>query len=184
LYSYHNDMINYVFQKRNLTRVILLLFFLSACASEKTLTVSEVWQNARELEGKQIRVRGQAVFSTVPYQGVTGCVPGGGREIKGELTLYDEDVPDPQYYGRPNPQVRIEFSADSLNCAGNTCRMTCGPFDPRGAKTFEFSGRLHSETRQGEMVLVLGELDLGKSYQVAGGALKPIPTGTFEYMFP
>jgi len=175
-----------LFQKKKLEWVwiYLFLFVLTACAPVKALTVSEVWQNAQALEGKPIRVRGQAVFSTVPYQGLTGCVPGGGGEIKGELALYDEDAPDPLYYGGNEPLARLEISTDSLNCQGNTCQMTCTPFDPHAAKAFEFKGTLHKETRLGKIVLILSELDLDKSFQISGAAQKPMPTGTFQIIFP
>ena len=55
---------------------IVLVVALAGCI-QKTLTVSEVWENAQELDGRQIRVRGWAYVYTEPYVGFIGCPPAG-----------------------------------------------------------------------------------------------------------
>jgi len=170
-------------------RVVWLLAMLSllvGCGSTRVLTVSEVWGKAEAFEGKLIRVRGRAHFSTVPYVGLTGCIPAGnGRiDVVGRLDLFDENAPDPAYYSGKQPLPRIQVSDASLQCKGDTCQVTCMPFDPEEARVFELVGTLRVDTQGGKQELVLENVDLKESRRLAEEKLEPIPTGTFRYVFP
>jgi hypothetical protein len=112
-----------------------------------------------------------------------GCVPGGGRDIAGRLELYDEDAPDPHYYGGKQPLPKIVVSESSLQCKGNTCQMTCTPFNPEEARVFDFVGTLRMGSQPSQKVL-LENVKLEASRRLLGEKLGPIPTGTFQYSFP
>ena len=58
--------------------LLLVIIFLTGCGNSSHYTVSEVWKRSEEIDGKQIRLRGIGYFYTIPYEGLTGCVPGGG----------------------------------------------------------------------------------------------------------
>jgi hypothetical protein len=162
----------------------LMMLMLAGCNSSKLLTITNVWEQADELEGQSIRVRGRARFFTEPYQGLTGCVPGGGGDIVGRLVLYDEDAPDPHYYGGEQPLPTIVVSSDSLQCKGNTCQITCEPFNPQEGAVFELVGTLRVEHQESTKVLTLEDVILTESRQLMGEKLEPIPTGTFQYSYP
>jgi hypothetical protein len=164
--------------------LLLTMLLLTRCSRNNLLTVSEAWEKAESLEGKLIRVRGRARFFTEPYQGLTGCVPGGGRDIVGRLELYDENAPDPHYYGGKQPLPKMIVSESSLQCKGNTCQVTCAPFNPQEAGVFELVGTLRIDNLQGNRVLTLENVNLEESRQLSGEKLGPIPTGTFQYNFP
>ena len=61
----------------NKKRLLLTIIFLTGCSNSSYSTVPEVWERAEEIEGKQIRLRGPGYFFTIPYEGLTGCMPGG-----------------------------------------------------------------------------------------------------------
>ena len=176
---------------RTLTTLMIALF-LTGCAGEQAFwTVSEVWQNAEKLQGKQLRVRGLADFRLAPYHPlqVGGCSLDQDvvkrSQITGSLALRDEEADDPK-------QI-ILISASSLQCQGNICRLTCKPFAPTEAATwggselieaFELVGTLKVEGRGSEEVLILEKLDLQMSRRRANGMWEPIPSGDFTYNFP
>jgi len=166
------------------TWLLLTMLLLTGCSRNVFLTVSETREKAESLEGKLIRVRGRARFFTEPYQGLTGCVPGGGRDIVGRLELYDENAPDPRYYGGKQPLPKIIVSESSLQCRGNTCQVTCAPFNPEEAGIFELVGTLRIDNQQGKKVFTLENVNLKESRKLLGEKLGPIPTGTFQYNFP
>ena len=166
--------------------LLALLLLLAGCGSPHVLTVSEVRDKADALEGKLIRVRGRAHFSTVPYVGLTGCIPAGsGRiDVVGRLDLFDETAPDPAYYGGKQPLPSIQVSEASLQCKGDTCQVTCTPFNPEEARVFELVGTLRVDNQGGKQELVLENVNLKESRRLVEEKLEPIPTGTFHYIYP
>lgn len=180
--------------------VVLIALLLAGCGGRgkglpvseaKRLTVSEVWQNADSLEGKRIRVRGQADFRLIPYHPlqVGGCIPQSEGvvlpRIVGQLALLDQDSHDPEH--------RLTISESSLQCEGNVCNVVCRPFAPSaqaiwgGTETieaFEFVGTLRVRPQGSKVALVLDDLDLRTSRRLADGEWGPIPTGDFTYYFP
>lgn len=175
--------------------LIMLIFSVAGCSqSQDHLTVSEVWQNAASLDGTQIRVRGQGHFRFEPYHPlqVGGCSLDedvvNKSHIVGTQDLLDEDYPD---VGQ-----RLSISRSSLQCEGNVCGMECRPFEPmcrRGTmciggltaiEAFEFVGTLKVTDQQGDLELILEDIDLNTSQRRVDGEWGLIPTGVFSYFFP
>ncbi|PKO13231.1 MAG: hypothetical protein CVU39_20245 [Chloroflexi bacterium HGW-Chloroflexi-10] len=166
-------------------KIIILLWvllLLAGCTTDKVLTVSEVWEQADALEGTTILARGRMRLFTSPYQGLTGCVQGGGNALVGIAALYDEDAEDPHYSEEPLNNILIAES--DLRCVGNTCGMTCVPFDPKGGMIFELMGTLRVEREGGLKNVLLEDIQLEKSFRIIEEKREPIPTGKFEYLFP
>jgi hypothetical protein len=169
----------------------LLVLLLAGCAGRnRWLTVSDVWQNADSLDGKRIRVRGEADLNFIPRHPMQtgGCSLDRdfvkSTHIVAKLALVDGDSPD--------PDQRILISDSSLQCEGNVCGIVCRPFAPSDtwgrvnpdAEVFEFVGVLRVDTREGQRVLILEEIDLQASRRMAEDEWGPIPTGSFSYVFP
>ena len=165
-----------------------------AGCSQKTLTVSEVWENTQELDGKQIRVRGWAYVYTEPYVGFIGCPPAGVIEndvVVGKMFLLPENDTTERSSG-------IAISESSLLCEGSHCGISCAPFDPgnmdycialRGYSTprliaYELVGTLRVNQTAGELWLVLEDIQLSESRRLIEGTWEPIPTGTVDYVCP
>jgi hypothetical protein len=175
--------------------LIVLIISIAGCGQTRyPLTVSEVWQNAALLDGRQIRVRGQGHLRFEPYHPlqVGGCSLDqelvNKSHIVGIQDLLDEDSPD--------VEQRLSISRTSLHCEGNVCSLECKPFEPmcgRGVmcvggltaiEAFEFVGTLKVSDQQGELELILENIDLNKSKRFVDGEWSPIPTGVFSYFFP
>ena len=173
---------------------ILVLVALSPAgcvAWQEPLTVTQVWQDAKSLEGKRIRVRGQADFQLIPYHPlqIGGCIVTAEGEqrprIIGELRLHDQDSHD--------PKNAILISESSLQCEGDVCSVGCKPFAPSahatwgGAETveaFEFVGTLRVRHQGNEVVLILDNIDLDQSRRLADGKWGAIPIEEITYAFP
>src|SRR5574341_90970 len=133
---------------------------------QKTLTVSDVIRNARALDGKTIRVRGQAYFWMEPSREEMwmsgGCAinPDGSLSKRGHvvgwLALYDEVDPTKP----PREEAGLTISVSDFHCEGNYCTMTCGPFEPVTGRTLELVGTLRIHEQSAEMKLVLENLNL------------------------
>jgi hypothetical protein len=179
---------------RTISLVGMLLVLVLAGCSPKTLTVAEVQENAEELDGSQIRVRGWAYVRTEPYVGLIGCPPAGTLEndvVVGTMFLLPEEDKDTSKQG-------IAISTSSLSCEGSHCLISCAPFDPgnmdycgayRGYTTpllipYEMVGTLRVQQTDSESLLVLENIKLSESRRLINGTWEPIPTGTIEYGCP
>lgn len=175
---------------RHLSILILLLFLLVGCQEdEEVLTVAEVWQNAAALDGQRIRVRGPGRLIYEPFHPnqVGGCSPEASANpaITGKAFLFEGT--------RDNPGREIIISPSSLTCEGNTCQVTCRPFQPpenlfgfvdKQPGVYEFVGTLQVETESGQDVLFLDKIDIKSSRRLIDGRWEPIPTGEFSGSFP
>ncbi|MBN1312629.1 MAG: hypothetical protein JXB30_14530 [Anaerolineae bacterium] len=168
-----------------------LMVTLAGC-SQETLTVSEVWERAPELDDQQIRVRGWAHVYTDPYVGLIGCPPAGTIEndvVVGRMFL----LPEGDSAGMSSG---IVVSEASLLCEGDHCGLSCAPFDPgdmaycsairdyETPRQFEMVGTLRVSQEEGEMKLVLEAIKLAESRRLMGETWEPIPTTTVEYWCP
>ena len=102
----------------------------------------------------------------------------------GRLELYDRDPGLQKYSAGEAAQMKLTISEASLQCKGDFCQMTCTPFDPQGAQTFELVGTLRIDGRSDKMVLTLDDIDLSVSRQFIEGSWVSIPTGEVVYQFP
>jgi hypothetical protein len=171
---------------------IIPIVFLVSCSGQKPLTVLEVIQNAETLNGKTIRVRGQAYLwiepSLAEMWNYGGCVPNSDasasseENVVGWLTLYDKiDPNDLKNYGAPHDNIDIKISEDNFHCKGNYCGMTCLSFEVKSQQTYEFIGTLRLD---GESELILENIDLGASRQLMNGEWIPTLPGEFSIVFP
>ena len=169
----------------------LLVLSLAGCnEDDEFLTVSEVWQDATALDGKRIRVRGpgRLQYEPVHPMRVGGCspVPSANPPIKARAVIFEE----PLDY---NPKHELFISESSLKCEGNTCSMTCTPFDPPqdlhgyvnpSITNYEFVGTLRVDSQGSEEVLILDDIDIEASRQLVDEKWEPIPAGEFSWLFP
>lgn len=73
--------------------------------------------------------------------------------------------------------VRIEgVTCDTDHLAK---QVTCEPFDPTRASTYEFKGELNVETVGKKDILWLSDVDFERSRQLVDGEWKAIPLGSF-----
>jgi hypothetical protein len=179
---------------KNLLRFVMLIVFLfvTGCGKQKPLTVAQVVQNAKDLDGKTIRVRGLAylwIDPSVPEMWMFGgCAlePDGTLSkqghVAGWLTLYDSiDRDDIIQYGVPHDKTGIKISESNFHCEGSFCKMTCSPFTVTSQQTYEFVGTLRVN---GDSDLALEDIDLKQSSQLVDDEQRPISTGDFNVMFP
>lgn len=174
--------------------LIFIVISLTGCNEndDQYLTVSEVWQDAASLEEKRIRVRGLGALRYEPVHPlqIGGCAlePSANAPITGIAMLFEEPSDN-------EPRREILISESSLMCAGDTCSVTCKPFEPPEntrtlaldsvpATTYEFVGILSVDTREDEVVLVLDQIDIESSRQLMDEQWEPIPTGEFPTLFP
>ena len=178
--------------KSRLRALILALVVLSVAGCGRRAnwhTVSEVWQNADSLQGKRIRVRGQADFDFFPRHPMQtgGCSPDQdfvkSTHFVGQLALLDQDSPDPKH--------RLSISESSLQCEGTVCSIVCTPFGPTDTwgrigvvEVFEFVGVLRVDGLGSKTMLTLEDIDLQASRRMTDGEWGPIQTGDFTYVFP
>lgn len=171
--------------------VLILIAATIGCSGESSLTVAEVIQNADQLDGKTIRVRGQAYLWVNPSRTQMwmfgGCAPKtdpsyrqGG--VVGWLTLYDSlDAEDLAEDGTPRSKTGIKIAEENFRCGGDYCKIICSPFEAMSSRMYEFVGRLRSNSNS---ELILEDIDLGQSSQLVNGTWAPISGGTFDVMFP
>jgi hypothetical protein len=152
--------------------LVLILLLLVACSVPEEerdyLTVSEVWQRAEWLDGKQVRVRGEPEFQIAVT--LAACLPPSCdcNRSRGDLALREGEQ-------------RIAISELSLLCQGDECTMECRPFNPRSAEEFEFVGTLRAKGEPNPARLTLEDLDLGSSFQRIGETWVSIETGSFSF---
>lgn len=174
--------------------LFVLSFSLPGCASpQKTLTVSEVIEQAESLDGETIRVRGVAYLWTDPSPAAMwnygGCIPSWAGPPKWEvvigwLTLYESIDPDDLgLYGAASAYDKrgIRIADSSFHCDGGVCGLTCAPFTVHSRQTYEFTGTLRVDETGG---LTLEGIDLEQSAWLVDGELQPIPAENFPVMFP
>jgi hypothetical protein len=171
--------------------VLLLIAFVTACSGPKSLTVTQVLQNADRLDGKTIRVRGQAYLWVDPSQAAMwmtgGCIPKTDPSYRqgvttGWLTLYDSLQEDNLAEdGTPRDKPGIKISEENFRCNGDYCTMTCSPFEVTSLRTYEFVGTLRTNPNS---ELILEDIDLGQSSQLVDGKWTSISTRKFDVMFP
>ncbi len=166
--------------RNNLLRLIALFLFIfvTGCSKQKPLTVKQVIQNAKALDGKTIRVRGRVNLPTKPSQAEMwmfgGCAPGSTEgHVVGWLTLYDPLT--------QNEEADIKIAESSFHCEGNYCKITCSPFQVAAYEVYEFVGTLRVN---GVLDLTLENIDLEQSRQFVNGEWAAISTGNFDVMFP
>ena len=170
---------------------LIVLVAITGCGGQKSLTVTQVLQNADRLDGKTIRVRGQAYLWVDPSRAEMwmsgGCIPKTDPSyrqgvVTGWLTLYDslgeEDLAGD---GTPQDKTGIRISGENFRCDGDYCKITCSPFEAVSLRMYEFVGRLQINP---DSELKLEDLDLDQSRQFVNGTWTSLASKTFDVMFP
>ncbi len=153
----------------------LSLYFLKVCfvdaefsKSPDYLTVPEVRDEYKSLNGQKVRVRGWSLFdikqTLLPFY--CNC-----NRIKGELwltnTRFEFDY-----------EHRIEVSLPS--CEGNMYSITCKSFDPSKANAFEIVGTIEVCDKGCKLIrITLINIDLAQSRQLINNIWTTIPIGDF-----
>ena len=183
-------------KSRNILRpfllVVVLLSLVACNESDEFLTVSKVWQEATALDGKRIRVRGLGALRYEPIHPlqIGGCsvVPSANSPVKGIGMLFEESLNN-------QPRREILISESSLICQGDTCSVTCRPFKPpadtrtlalesASPRIYELVGTLRINSQEGEVVLILDDIDMETSGWLVDEKWEPLPTGEFTQIFP
>lgn len=164
---------------------IIISCFIAGCAifnpQPDYLTVSEVWQNAEELDQQQVVIRGYG--SHFHAQTVQKCfgIECGCNEAWEELYLVNS-LEDAFY----NSGIKIV----NLDCRGDECSVTCRPFNPNAALAFEIVGTLKVVRHDGEISrLELTNIDFEASSYLSDGAdltsmtKSPLLMGDFTQRF-
>lgn len=171
---------------------IIMLAFVAGCSQQKSLTVSDVIQNARALDGQTIRVHGQVFLWTEPSREEMwlsgGCVPitdashSSPGTVVGRLTLYDSiDPEDLRQYGAPHDKTSLTIPESAFHCNGDYCKITCSPFEVVSERAYQFVGTLRVTEEAG---LFLENIVLEQSSQFVDGSWIPLQKGNFDVMFP
>ena len=139
------------------------------------LSVDQVWENAQQLEGQVIRVRGKVEF--VQYKTLLICRPPTCECNDSRANFYLVSEETENLHQNCSSKDTIDIPID---CQGDECSLTCSPFDPYPAEALELVGRLKLTYQNGKLCsLALSDLELANSRQMNGGAWKTIPTGSF-----
>jgi hypothetical protein len=156
-----------------LSSVIALLLFgraiIYAINQRSHTGVDEIWNmyyQGRDLEGKTVVIRGDAVFNPQPEYPFT------------ELYLVSPDAPLEQ---REAPYgFWFGIGIADLTCQTTETSMTCQPFDPSKATVFELKGTLHLVQIGKRPVIWLMDVDFEHSRQLVDGMWQTIPLGEFD----
>lgn len=132
--------------------------------------VNQLWQKEyehRNLEGKIVTVRGDMVFEPLSDFQFNA--------------IYLVDAETPISYRSPSDGfwfgIRIADASCSVKVSANV--VTCEPFDPSRATTFEFKGTVHLKQVGKKEIMWLSDIDFEHSRQLIDGKWEPIPLGEF-----
>ena len=139
--------------------------------SSDYLTVQEVRENYKTLEGNEVRVCGWAYFFI--KRTLLACKPHtcDCNETEGVLWLTEEqEVLDYEN------AVQVSLPG----CSGDECSITCKLFDPSKAEAFEFVGTL-TVCAEGcdPLHITIEDIDLAQSKQLIDNNWESIPIGDF-----
>lgn len=174
-------MSKHIVRKILLALTLLIVVFTASCmqSGEKThcLTVSQAVKRAKRLNNQLACIHG---YGALLYeQTLLLCTPENPccNRTKGMLQLFEKEpgpVFDRDYYSLDHINVT------GLDCSGNTCSVTCQPFNPQPERWFELVGRLRIDNITSDPPrLVLEDLDLAASRQLVNAEWIPIETGSF-----
>lgn len=131
--------------------------------------VNELWEvePRYSLEGETRTVRGNIIFEP------TSDFQFNAVYLVNEGTPTENRSPENGFWFG----VRIEgVTCDTDHLAK---QVTCEPFDPTRASTYEFKGTLNIETVGKKDILWLSDVDFERSRQLVNGEWQAIPLGSF-----
>jgi hypothetical protein len=151
--------------------VVLMLVFVYWEAN-RSFGVDELWQieyEHRNLEGKTVSVRGDMVFEPL-------------SDFRFNA-VYLVNIESPNSKRTPSYAFWFGIGIDGISCNVDTNAnlVTCEPFDPSQATTFEFQGTVHLERVGKKEIMWMSDIDFKHSRQLVDGKWEPIPLGEFTF---
>ncbi len=139
-------------------------------SEKRPVGVNELWQKEIEhgsLEGKTVTVQGDMIFE--PFSDFRFN------------SIYLMDSETPEEYRMPSYGFWFGVRIDGVSCSADADKstVTCEPFDPSKAKTFEFKGTIHLGRIGKKEIMWLSDVDFEHSRQLIDGKWEPIPLGEF-----
>jgi hypothetical protein len=139
-------------------------------ARNRPISVNDLWgieYSRRNLEGKTVIVRGDIIFepfSDFRFNNVF---------LVDSSTLVDLRTPEDGFW--------FGVGIGGISCIPNKYPMsvTCEPFDPGQATTYQFRGVVHMEQIGKKEIMWLSDIDFSKARQLVDGKWQEIPIGKF-----
>ncbi len=134
--------------------------------------VDQLWQmenESRKLEGKTVTVRGDMV-----------CDPLSDFRFN---DLYVVDSETPEEYRAPSYGFWFGVRIDGISCTMDTNKgiVTCEPFNPCQAKTFEFKGTIHLDQVGKKEIMWLSDVEFEQARQLVDNKWQSVPLGSFTF---
>jgi hypothetical protein len=152
-----------------LSVLVLIFAYLEA---NQSVSVDELWRiesENRNLEEKTVTVRGDILFEPLSDFRLNS------------IYLVDSEAPISDR--SPEHGFWFGIQIDGISCSIDTVAslVTCQPFDPSQATTFEFRGKIHLEQIGKKEIMRMSEVDFEYSRQLINGKWEPIPLGEFSF---
>jgi hypothetical protein len=153
--------------------IALLLLLTSASiiwVRYRVVSVNDLWKieyNRRNLEGKVVNVRGDIIFepnSDFRFNNVF---------LIDSSTSVDLRMPEDGFW--------FGIGIGDVSCIRDKVAMsiTCEPFDPGQAMSYQFRGVVHLEQIGKKEIMWLSDIDFSHSRQLVDGKWQVIPIGEF-----
>lgn len=133
------------------------------------MEINELWEKqyiGEELDGKTVLIQGDAIVDP--------------RSDFRFNAFYLVDSQTPLDQRDPTHAFWFGVGIADSHCEIGAQTMTCQPFNPQQAKTFQFKGVLHLTQVGKRRVMWLSEIDFAQSRQFVNGEWQLIPLGVFE----
>jgi hypothetical protein len=153
---------------------IVLFIILSAAAMiwlrNRAVSVNDLWgieYSNRNLEGKTVTVRGDIIFEPLSDFRFNNVF------LIDSSTVADLRLPENGFW--------FGIGIGNISCITNKYEMsvTCEPFDPSRATTYQFKGVVHLDQVGKKEIMWLSDIDFNHSRQLVDGKWQPIPIGKF-----
>jgi len=151
--------------------LLLTLVIISIYWSENhPIGIDELWKREYEhgnLEGKTVTVRGDIVFEPLSDFRFNN--------------LYLVDTETPEEFRMPDHGFWFGLRIGGISCTTYTDEkiVTCEPFDPSQATTFEFKGMLHFDQVGKKEIMWLSNIEFDQARQLVDGKWQSVPLGRF-----
>jgi hypothetical protein len=152
-----------------LSVLVLIFAYLEA---NRSVSVDELWQMQSEnriLEGKTVMVRGDILFEPLSDFGFNSIYL-----VDSEAPISDRTPEHGFWFG-----IQIDGISCSIDAVASS--ITCQPFDPSQAITFEFTGKIHLKQIGKKKIMRISEVDFEHSRQLINGKWEPIQLGEFTF---
>lgn len=137
-------------------------------------SVDELWKREyehRNLEGKTVTVRGDIILEPL-------------SDFRfNNLYLVDTDTPEEFRIPVHGFWFGLRISGISCTVYTDEGMVTCEPFDPSQATTFEFKGTIHLDQVGKKEIMWLSDIEFEQARQFVDGKWQSVPLGKFTIPF-